>query len=324
MAVLFAVRYVLVPYPAEALLSEGDMPIAAILTKFSATVPWLAAACAGVLILWTLVLVVQLTVKYSPQGVRNYLPPQIFLVAAVGIVVPGEALAAVLAAWLLVHATRQFVFSLQKGYRFAEVFRAGFYSGLIPLLYAPAALIALVVIPAALSIYRRSGREATVCFIGFLLPVPLAGFAHWAAGDNADFIYRELWRCCFSGGAGGAFENASDFFGSIPVSTIVVAAFVLILVFTAMGWALTHKTGMRKTPYKFMQHVSLMFAVTLASAAVPGSSPMLYVLCAVPAALAVPYAFPGKWSTVSSTVYCLLLATVLVLNLFPVIGIPLP
>lgn len=323
MAALFVVRYVLASYPAEAPFF-GGMPLASLLTKFSVTVPWLAAVCAGVLISWTLVLVVQLTVKYSPQGVRNYLPPQIFLVAAVGMVVPGEALAALIAVWLLVHATRQFVFSFHKGYRFAEVFRAGLYSGLLPLLYAPAAIIALVMVPAALWIYRRSGREVMVCFAGLLLPVPMAGFVHWAAGEDACFIYRELWRCCFSDGTGGAFENASGFFGSIPVSTAGVAALVLTLAFTAIGWSLTHKTGMRKTPYKFMLHISLMLTLMLASVAVPGSMPMQIALCAVPVALTVPFAFQGKWSAVSSTVYCFLLAAVLVLGLFPVVGVPLP
>lgn len=40
-----------------------------------------AIAAAAVVLVWTLVLVAQLTIKYGPQGGRNYLPQQIFIVA---------------------------------------------------------------------------------------------------------------------------------------------------------------------------------------------------------------------------------------------------
>ncbi len=73
-----------------------------------------------------------------------------------------------------------------------------------------------------------------------------------------------------------------------------------------------------------MVHVSLMLAATLASAAVPGSSPTLFAFAAVSVALTVPYAFPGKLSVVSSVLYCVLAIAVLALDLLPVVGVPLP
>ncbi len=314
MAALFVARYSIAPYPLEAPF-EGGMPLAALLTRFSAEWPWIAAVAAALIVVWTLLVVVQLTVKYAPAASRNYLPAQIFLVGAAGVVISGEAPAALTAALLLVLAMRQFVFSLHKEYRFSEVFHAGFYMGLIPLLYAPAAVPALAAVVAALSIYRRSGREAVVCFAGFLLPVPAAGFIHLATGAEGDFIYRELWRCTV--------EQAVHQ-GVIPYSAAGVAALPVILALIGIIRVLGHKKSIRKTPYKFIRHTSLVLLFAAVAATLPGASVSLAPLGAVLCALCIPYAFQGKQAIASTVIYCLIVATVSALNLLPLLGIPIP
>ncbi len=306
--VLFAARYAIVPYPAEAPFT-GGMPLAAALTRFSVDFTWIAALCTAIIVIWTLIVVIQLSVKLTPAGNRNYLAPQMFLVAAAGCVVPAEALAAYIAAWLLVLSVRQFAFSLHKGYRFVEVFRAGFYLGSIPLLYAPAALITVVIAPVAIAVYRRSGRELVVCLTGLALPVPAAGFIHWALGEQADFIYRELWRVATT-------PPSKEFFIDLmPHSPAIVAGLLATLAIIGAGWALTHKKVIRKTQNRFAQHLSMLLLATIASAFIPGTSPTLMALIAVPAALCAPYAFAGKPSVASTVIYISIMATVLALDL---------
>ncbi len=261
-------------------------------------------------------MVVQLTIKYAPAASRNYLPAQIFLVGTGGIVVSGEALASLIAAWLLTLAVRQFVFSLHKEYRFTEVFHAGFYLGLIPLLYAPAAVLTLPVAVAALSIYRRGVREAIVCLAGLVLPVLAAGFIHWWAGQPLWFVFSELWRCIV--------DRPGTMAGLPPYSAVAVAVLVLMLTLVAIFWVPGHKKSVRKTQYKFIAHTSLVLLFVLATAAIPGTSTTLAALVAVPCALCVPYAFPGKLATISTVIYCLVVAAVLALDLLPVLGIPVP
>jgi hypothetical protein len=314
MAALFVARYRLAPYPVETPF-EGGMPLAALLTRFTTEWPWIAAALTLSVVVWTLLVVVQLTVKYAPAASRNYLPAQLFLVGAIGIVVSGEAPAALTAALLLALACRQFVFSLHKEYRFSQVFHAGFYMGVIPLLYAPAAAVALAVVIAAMSIYRRSMRETVVCLAGFALPVPAAGFIHWATGASGDFIYRELWRC--------SIERTVQT-GLISISATAVAALPVILALVGIVRVLGHKKSIRKTQYKFVQHTSLVLLFTALSAAAPGTSTTLLALVAVPCAMCVPYSFHGKTATVSTVIYCLIVAAVSTLDLLPVLGIPLP
>lgn len=311
MAALFVARYLLAPYPFEAPF-EGGMPLAAALTRFSVAHPWPAGAIAAVVLIWTLLVVVQLTVKLAPAATRNYLPAQILLVCVGGVVVPGEALAAIAVVWLSALAARQFVHSFHKGYSFGELFHGGFHLGLIPLLYAPAALIVPVVAIAALVIYRRSGRETIVCFAGLLLPVPAAGFIHWAAGAESGFIYRELFRC--------ATENGTAW-DLVPLPLLGIAVPVTVLAITGVVWALSHKANIRKTQYKIMQHTSFVLLSVAASVLIPGTSTSIVALAAVPFALSVPYAFSRKTAVISTVLYCFILAAVLTVDLLPVLGV---
>ncbi len=316
LAALFAARYCLAPYPLEEPFA-GGMPLAAALTEFSAAHPVLSLVMTAVLVFWMLFIIVQLTVRYASATSRNYLPAQFFIITACGIVIPGEALAAFPAAWLLLLSTRQFISSFRKDMRFEEVFRAGLYLGLIPLFYAPGAVF-LLLIPAAMSLYRRSERELAVCLGGALLPVPAAGFLCWAFGESPVFIYREVWRCAEE-------RPVMSWPSQIPIAASVVAGLVMVLSLIAVVWFLSHRKGMRTRQRKLMAHVSVMLLVSLLSLAVPGSSPAVIPLIAVSVAMAVPYSFSGRrMAAASSVLYCLLLLAVLALNLAPVLGITVP
>ncbi len=316
LAVLFAARYAVAPYSFEEPFT-GGMPVAAGITEFSAGWPRLSALLTILLVIWILVIVIQLTVRHASATSRNYLPIQFFIIAACGITVPAEALASFLAAWLLVLSTRQFISSFRKDMRFEEVFRAGLYLGFIPLLYAPGVLF-LLLIPAAMSLYRRSARELTVSLAGALLPVPAAGFLYWAWGESPLFIYREIWRCV-SERPGMLWPQ------HIPIAASVVAGLVVVMALVAVVWFLSHRKGMRTKQRKVMAHVSLMLLAALISTLIPGSSPAVVPLAAIPVAMAVPYSFSGRrMAIISSVLYCLLLIAVFALNLAPVLGVSIP
>ncbi len=308
LAVLFALRYLLAPYAGEEPFASG-MPLAAWLTAFSVKIPWLAGIVAFGLVLWTLFLVVQLTGKYSPTPQRNYIPPQIFLIAAAGIAISGEALVSFLAAWLLTLSIHRFISSLHKGFSFAQVFRAGLYTGLIPLIYAPFAAVAVVVVPAALAIYKRSAREWTVGLVGLVLPVITASYIYWAADIDPGF-FEEMWQCMLL--------PVNQIELSIP--QIALGAMVLAMALTGVVWSLGHKKGARRKQYLFMLHITLLIGLLAASAMIPGSSFSSVALAAAPLALAVPHAFVGKWwQVISSVFYVVASMMVFVLNLLTIL-----
>lgn len=330
LAALFVARWCLAPYGVETPFAGGaggaggtggmgdmggmgGMPLAAALTRFTLAHGWWAAVCGAVVVVWTLLIVVQLSVKYAPASSRNYLPPQIFLVVAGGIAMSGQALAAIFASWLFALSIRQFAFSFHKGHSFTELFHAGFWLGLIPLLYAPAALWALPVALSALVIFRRSSREAVVCLAGLVLPLSAAGFVHWAAGSGGGYVWSKLWRCVV---------DAPAVAMSLPLITLAVALPVVALVSSALVRAAGMRKNLRKTPYKFVAFTAFVLLWTLGSSATPGTTATLFPLLGVPCSVIVPYAFVGRRAGVSTAIYCLILAAVLALHLLPVLGIP--
>lgn len=312
---VFAARYSKTSFPWERVVGEG-MPTAAAMTSFPAEHPVWGGVIAAALAVWTLLIIVQLTVRFASVNSRIYLPVPLFVIAAAGIAVPDEMLASYAAAFLLVLSMRQFITSFRKSYRFQEAFKGGFYLGFIPLLYAPGALL-LLLVPVIASIYRRSGRETFVSLIGAVLPVAGAGFVYWAAGRDGGFIYRELWRCAMQP-AGFALPETVPVVAAVCVSLIALLAAMSIVVFVS------GRKGIRTRQRKVMTHIVLTLMVMIVSFFLPGSSLTAAPLMAVPVALAVPYAFSGRETISPSIVYCCIVVAVLALNLPPLFGMTPP
>jgi hypothetical protein len=317
LAALFVARWRLAPLPVETPF-EGGMPLAAILTRFSFPGGgWFAAALGALSVGWTMLVVVQLGIKYAPPGSRNFLPPQIFLAAAGGLALAGDALASLTAALLLALSLRRLASSFHKGYSFPELFHGGFYLGLIPLLYAPAALAVPVIAASAVFLYRRSLREAVVCLAGVLFPVPAAGFVHWALGGEGGYIYAELWRCTLEAPSRPGFEG-------VPTLALVAAALLTVPALVATIWVTGHKKGLRKAQHKFVGVGAIALATFAATSALPGASTFVFALCSVPCAVVWPWAFTGRVARFSTALYCVTLGAVLALDLLPILGIPVP
>lgn len=302
---LFAARYFLAPRPVERPFT-GGMPLAEALTRFSIANPGWAASIVFVLLAWIVYIMIQLTVRYASATSRNYLPILLFLITSCGIFVPAEALASYLGAWLLILATRQFVSTFRKEYRFEDAFRGGFYLGLIPLLYAPGAIL-LTLVPILMSLYRRSGRELTVSIAGSLLPIAGAWFVLWATGSDGWYLFTEWWRCV-------SHRGAPLYPAEFPILATACGGAIAILAMMAIIWFVANRKGMRTRQRKVMTHISLTFLLLAASFAAPGSSLSGLPLISVPAAMAIPYAFTGKQSIASSILYFLIIAAVFAMN----------
>lgn len=312
-AALAGTRYLAAPYPVEMLTSQG-MPAADALTRLvSADRGW-GAATIFLLIALTAYIIIQVTVRYSSATSRNYLPMPVFAAAACGIAFPPEMAASYLAALLLALSTKQFISTFSKEYRFQEAFRGGFYLGVIPLLYAPAILL-LPLIPIAMGLYRRSVRELIVSIAGGVLPFAAAWFITWGAGSGEWYIFTELWRCLSGGGAAALPTTPAV----SPILALCCAVLVAVLALAGIGWFAANRKGMRTRQRKVMVHISAAFVLMCASLAIPGSSLSCLPLAAVPAAMAIPYAFSGKLTVASSLLYFLILGAVFALNLLGII-----
>lgn len=259
---------------------------------------WTGTAGAAMAVV-ALALIVQLSVRMSPSGAsRNYLPVQVFVVAACAAGVPTPT--GLGAALLTVMGLRRAAMTGEKN-RFENVFRAGLFFGLAALVYPAAAGVAAVMVPAALVIYKRGAREWIVAVAGLWLPMGLAAFANWALG--AENFVQKFWA---------AIVAPSGWPGGIDARTAIIGGATIALALTAMvaGWA--GRKGVRPGSRRFMAAAGVLTAATLGSGAVPGVGPDVLPVMGVGAACVLPYGFVGKGAAVTTAGWLLMVAGVAV------------
>ena len=148
------IRVTTAPYPAETDLA-ADMPLG---RAIDSLFPTGAAACTVGLVAAILnaTLLAGMIVRYSVSAVRTYLP-MAYAMTAYGICFPAGSVSATLVPLLLILGSTQMIAAFKRSYQFEHVFKSAFCIGLLPMLYAPALPLVLIV-PVTLVLYRRTLR----------------------------------------------------------------------------------------------------------------------------------------------------------------------
>jgi hypothetical protein len=306
LAALVSVRHAVSPYAVETPYTDG-MPIAEWLTCWSVEHPVWSGIAVALLAIWTVLIITSLGMRFTSSSSRNYLPIPLFIIIACGIYLSHETLASQLAAWLFAQATSQFMLTFRKDYCFEEAFKGGFYLGVIPLLYAPA-LILWVLVPFLATLYRRSVREFVVCVAGVVLPTLGAWFIGWVMGDGVWHLFREWWRCV-------AHHSANAWPTEVSIMAIICVVFVVTLTAMALGWFLWRRKTVRARQRKMISHVVVATLLLTLSFALPGASISGMPLLGVGLSMLIPSAFISRQSSVASLLYLLLVAAVLSINI---------
>lgn len=183
------------------------------------------------------------------------------------------------ASLLLILGVRNLYASCRNGYSFDPLFRGAFWLGLLPLVLAPT-LPLVVLVPAALILFKRSAREACVALFGLLLPFAACSYGYWLAGEPP-------------GACGEALREAllhpsgwSPLLLPTPTLGLVGALFLFAL------WAAADYLGSLRSlgsrPRATALFNLLLFAVAAPLGALPSATPALAGVLAVPLALLVP------------------------------------
>lgn len=245
---------------------------------------WALSAAAGVMAVG---LIVQMAIRMAPGAGRNYLPVQVFVVAACAAGVPSPT--GIIAAMFVAAAMRRAAMAGGKQMKMENVFRAGLWFGLAALLYAPAAAVAAAMTPATLLIYKRSAREWIIALVGLLLPFGLAAFGWWAVADES--FAQQFWS---------QIATQNNWLTTLTPRTVAAAATMAAVgVVAAMG-GLAGRKALRSGPRRWMVAGAALLGAGLAALAVPGCGSEMVPVVGVGAACSVPYGFSGRWSAAST------------------------
>lgn len=259
----------------------------------------------GLLAVLSALMLGRLGVRYKLYSGGSLLAIPFYAVIACGVCLPADAPVGFSASFLLVLALRRYCASCRNGYAFDALFRGSICLGAIPLLYAPALPVAIL-LPAGLLLFKRTVRELLVALSGFLLPLFAFSYLHWAFGGSFGDVAMQLSAAC---GAAAAW-NAAD--------SVVALLLLAVLACIVLGGLFYQLDSRYTLSTKARAILSVDFWLLAACCAIPflaGPSALLLPLVAVPASVLIPFLFVRLNIVVSNLLYLFVLALV-VLHLF--------
>ena len=187
-----------------------------------------------------------------------------------------------------------------NGYGFDAIFRASLYLGLLPLVYAPATPLVLI-LPLAILLFKRTFREAVVAAAGLILPLLTACYVSWGMGDEFTAPVMTLADALVSGVPLWIFKG-------LPLPSLVMLCVIAALALTALLFFLSDIYAAGTKPRFILIFNTGILAMTLALLCTPSVTPEAFTLTAVPAALLFPVFFVRIDRRIALPVYLILLA----------------
>ncbi len=268
------------------------------LLGFEATAPTWSRVFELVALLWAGLLTGRITVRYGLFAANSCIAIPVFGIAAAW-VLPATGLPGAVTLLLLALSTHNFCRSFRNGYAFDNIFRGGLYLGLIPLLYLPATPL-LLLLPAAVILFKRTLRELAVALAGMVLPLLTACYLSWTSGGQ--FAEPLL-------GIAATFtvDNNANIW-SMPWPALLPGAIMLLL---DVAGAITYLNSVYSVGFKARGILALagcMLLLVTGIALLPCSGPTALLLLAVPTALLTPFLLMRMHRALSLPLYMLLLA----------------
>ena len=181
-------------------------PLGDLIGLFQERFPRCSRIFCGSLLLLTGILCGRLAVRYGLYPVSSTLTIPLYGLVACGILLGREYLTESVTAFILLLSTQSFFACFRNGYAIGAVFRASFFLGLLPLLYAPLLPLPLLILAAAFC-FRRTLREVFVSLCGVILPFLAVCYVAWGQGANPVDIPVGLWHSFVSDSGYRIFAN---------------------------------------------------------------------------------------------------------------------
>lgn len=279
--------------------SEAVPLLGGLLAHFQGAYPGWSRLLAGFIILFTGMCTGRITIRYNLYTVGTCLAIPLYAIIACGIFIGPDYLAGFTASMLLALAGKNYCRSFCNGYGFDAIFRASLYLGALPLVYAPA-LPLLLLLPLALLLFRRTLREVAVALAGVLLPVLTLCYIGWGAGDAFPLPFLELGNAFMAG-------IPLQVFRSMTLSTLIMSAGIAVLDLAALFFFLSDIYAAGTKSRFVLIYIIGMLLLALAVLFTPAATAGAFALFAVPSAVLLPVLFVRIHRGLALPIYLILL-----------------
>ena len=263
----FQGRHVLWPVKAEA-AAENLTPLGGAIAGWFEGLPWVEAGMSVVLILLTAIVITRLVSRNLVFPTRTYVFLIFLAVVGYGIFIRSGNLPVVLSAYLLARASECFAAAFRRTAHMYNSFRGALMLGMVPLLYAPAAVYVLL-LPLAMPIYMRGVRETIVGFTGLALPTLVYAYVMWALGEPFTEYFTDLFAQLMTPGGRLPLIDLTSHAG---IARIVLMALVAAGVVMSLGTYIVNARMIRTRAFRIYLFMIFFMLVGIGGMALPCAS----------------------------------------------------
>ncbi len=302
-AVATTLRISFWPSESEA-VANISTPIGGVLQHWQEHVPLLSA------VVWAVVLFViglgvgRLGVRYSIYPAYTLMGIPMFAVVASCVVGTTDYLLTACAVIVMYQAMKSMSRFVMRTERFSDLSLAMLYFGVLPLIFAPAAIL-YVAMPLLMIAVRASWRDVVVCLASMLLAPFAVCYWNWCAGGEFSAPAIDIYNRLFS-------VSGFRFFEALNVVTILLLGVIIVMVVCAVALTISDRYSIKSHSRVMLRFNALLMALLIAVFCLPSATATLFVLVAMPLAMFVPLFFVRMGVGFTETMYRLMLLAVAV------------
>ena len=164
-------------------LSAGDMPLGAVLAGVARRLPVFSGILSALLAFAGGVVLTRIVSRNMILLERTYMPILLYPAVGCSAYFGPESLPALAASFLTIVSFDTMLVSFRRTARFGSLFNATILAGAALLVWSHT-IVYVLLLPFALVVFKRSGREWIVAWVGMLLPLAICSYIEWGTGRS--------------------------------------------------------------------------------------------------------------------------------------------
>ncbi len=280
-------------------IANTPTPIGILLQNLQASIPSLSAVIWCIVVMYAGLSVGRYAAKYSIYPAYTLMAIPILGVMATAVIVSGDYLVSSAVLLLMLYATKFIHRCVMRTKSFGDLSLAFLLYGVIPLVFAPAAALYVVLPILVLGLYN-SWRQWLVAVCSLIFPLLSVCYWGWCAGEEflnpAQLIYNSAFA-----------DSEFHLFSTLNPASILLLGVLIMMVLCTISLVISDRYSLKVNSRTAMRFNSFMLAACIALCFLPSSTATTFVLMSVPLSMLVPLMFVRMGFGFTETLYRLML-----------------
>lgn len=273
-----------------ALMPSGDesipntiTPIGNILQHLQESMPTLSVLMWGVTLMFAALDAGRYGPKFTLYPAYTLMAIPIFGVVAGGVMVSGDYLISAAMLLLMLLGSKYLLRCIMRSESFSDLSLSMLCYGMLPLIYAPAALF-YVALPILILTVRNTWRDWVVATASLLFPLVSVCYWGWCAGYDFLAAAEQIYSSMFT-------HSEFSFFSTLNIAGLALLGVIIIMVLCVISLIISDRYSIKVKSRAVMRFNAMMLGVVVVMFFMPGSTASLFALLATPISLTVPLIF---------------------------------